>query len=84
MIFHSNIKIFDESVKFKFDRKRLPSDSVKYLGILLDKHAQWSKQLNHIAMKLNQAIGMLSKLRYKSSPKLIKMTYLFLFGSHLL
>lgn len=54
MIFHSNTQKVDESVKFKLDGKRLlPSDSVKYLGILLDNYLQWSKQLDRAVMKLN-------------------------------
>ena len=85
VIFHSNTKKVDESIEFKLDWKRLlPSDSIKNLGILLDKHLQWSTQLNHVTMKLNQAIGMLSKLRYKSSSKQLKMTYHSLCGSDLL
>ena len=47
MIFHSNTQKVDESVKFKLDGKRLlPSDSVKYLGILLDNYLQWPMKLN--------------------------------------
>ena len=39
MIFDSNRKKVDESVKFKLGGKRLlPSDSVNYLSIVLDKH----------------------------------------------
>ena len=54
MTFHSNTHKVDESVKFKLDGKRLlPSDSVKYLGILLDNYLQWSKQLDRAVMKLN-------------------------------
>ena len=39
---------------------------------------------NHVATTLNQAIGFLSKLRSRASLKILKMTYHFLFCSHLL
>ena len=35
-------------------------------------------------MKLNRAIGILSKLRHNTSPKILKLIYHSLFGSHLL
>ena len=35
-------------------------------------------------MKLNGAIGILSKLRYNSNPDILKITYHSLFGSHLI
>ena len=71
----------DPSLKFILDGKRLiETDTVKYLGVLLDDHLLWSKQINHVATKLNQAIGILSKLRNRASLKILKMTY----HSHLL
>ena len=52
------------NIKFKLDGKRLtPVNRVKYLGILLDEHLQWSKQLAHVQVKLNHGIGILSNLR---------------------
>ena len=85
MIFHSNTKTIDQSVKFKLDGRRLnPSNTVKYLGVLLDPHLQWIKQLNHVRMKLNRAVGILSRLRQITSLKILKITYHALFGSHLL
>ena len=75
----------DPSLKFILDGKRLiETDTVKYLGVLLDDHLLWSKQINHVATKLNQSIGILSKLRNRASLKILKMTYHSLFCSHLL
>ena len=36
-----------------------PTNTVKYIGVFLDEHLLWSKQLNHITTKLNQVIGVL-------------------------
>ena len=51
------------------------------MGVLLDDHLIWSKLINYVTAKLNQAIGMLSKLRNNTSLKTLKMTYHSLFSS---
>ena len=85
IIFHSSFKKTDHSLKFKLNGKRLTQTGrVKYLGVLLDDHLLWSKQINHFATKLNQAIGILGKLRSRASLKILKMTFHSLFCSHLL
>ena len=85
IIFHSSSKKIDHNVKFKLDGKRLtPTSTVKYLGVLLDYHLLWSKQINHVTTKLNLAIHILSTLRNNTSLKTLKMTYFSLFSSHLL
>ena len=58
IIFHRNTASRDHSLKLKLDGKRLsPSQSVKYLGVLLDEHLQWNDQITLIKIKLNHAIG---------------------------
>ena len=85
IIFHSNSKKTDPSLKIILDWKRLiQTDIVKYLGVLLDDRLLWSKQMNHVAIKLNQTIGILSKFRNSASLKILKMTCHSLFCSHLL
>ena len=84
IIFHSSSKKTDPSLKIILDGKRLiQTDTVKYLGVLLDDCLLWSKQINHVATKLNQASGILSKLRSRAFLKILKIT-LSLFYSHLL
>ena len=71
--------------KFKLDGKRLvPTKSVKYLGVLLDEHLHWNEQVSQVKVKLNRAIGILSKLRYNANLSVLKIIYHSLFGSHLL
>ena len=84
IIFHSSYKKTNHSLKFKLDGKRLTqTDTVKYLGVLLDYNLLWTKQINYIATKLHQAIG-ISKLKSRASLKILKMTYHSLFCSHVL
>ena len=70
IIFHHKNTKLDYGVKFKLSGRRLnPISTVKYLGILLDEHLSWTKQVNWVNSKLNQTIGIFSKLKYN--------TYLF-------
>ena len=56
--------MLDHSFKFMIDGKRLiPIHSVKHLGVLLDEHMSWNEHIYQIKLKLNHAIGILSKLR---------------------
>ena len=85
MIFRSRKLKIDNSFKFKLDGKRLvPTKSVKYLGVLLDEHLHWNEQISQVKMKLNRAIGILSKLRYNANLSVLKIIYHSLFGSRLL
>ena len=82
IIFHSSSKKIDHNLEFKLDEKRLtPTSAVKYLGVLLDNHLLWLKQINDITTLVNTV---LSKLRNNTSLKTLKMTYHSLFSSHLL
>ena len=85
IIFHPTSLNIDHSIKFKLQGKQLTSpQSVKYLGVLVDEHLQWTKQLSNVKIKLNRAIGILSKLRDNSNLDILKITYHSLFGSHFL
>ena len=68
VIFRSRKLKIDNSFEFKLDGKRpVPNKSVKYLGVLLalewNEHLHWNEQISQVEMKLNCAIGILSKLR---------------------
>ena len=54
-----------------------------YLGVLIDEHLLWNKQIAQIKMRLNCAIGMLSKLRINANFNIMKTAYHSLFESHL-
>ena len=41
----------------------LSDSSVKYLGIIINKNLNWHHQKNNVAVELNRANAMLSKIR---------------------
>ena len=83
MLFTSSKKQLDCDLKIKLNGKRLyEADSVKYLGIQFDKIFTWKQQIN-VALKLNKAIAMLSKLRHVLDIKTLKSIYYAIFESHL-
>ena len=54
VVFRRQNTKLNNSFKIQIDGKRLfPTSSVKYLGVLLDKHLTWSPQMSHVQMKLN-------------------------------
>ena len=86
-VFRSRKLKIDSSFKFKLDDKGLVSTkSVKYLGVLLEEHLllHWNEYISQVKMKLDRAIGILSKLRYNANLSVLKIIYHSLFGSHLL
>ena len=62
----------------------IPTQSVKYLGMLLDEHLQCGKKLSHVKVKMNRSIGVLSILRYNPNPDILKIKYYSLFSSHVI
>ena len=74
----------DHCFKFKLDGKRLvPTHSVKYLGVLIDEHLLWNKQLAQMKMSLNRVIDILSKFRINANFNILISAYHSLFESHL-
>ena len=56
--------------------KRLfETNSVKYLGIKIDKRSVWKQQINHVALKLKKANVILSKLRDVLDITLMSVSY---------
>ena len=54
VIFKSPRKVLLDEINIKLSEKRLyPSNSVKYLGIKIDRFLHWHDQENSIAIKLN-------------------------------
>ena len=48
---------------------------MKYLGVYIDNHLQWSPQITHVNNKLAKSIGILRKLRYYVSLNTLKNLY---------
>ena len=84
VIFRPRKLKIDHSFIFKLDSKRLVrTHSVKYLVVFIDEHLPWNKEIVQIKMRLNHAIGVLSKLRINANFNILTTTYHSLFESHL-
>ena len=72
-------------MKLKLNGKRLyTTNSVKHLGTKIDENLNWHQQINNVAVKLNRANAMLSKVRHFVHKKTLKSIYRAIFESHLL
>ena len=84
VIFKSPRKVLLDEIKIKLSGKRLyPSNSVKYLGIKIDRFLHWHDQVNSIAVKLNTANALLLKIRNYVNTKTLRNIYFVIFDSHL-
>ena len=76
-------KKLDENVTIKLKGKKLDlSSSVKYLGIRIDSNLNWKEHVNTVAIKLNRANGLLSKLRHFVNQSTLKSIYYAIFESN--
>ena len=83
-LFKSSRKCPDVPLKLKRNGKRLyPTNSVKYLGISIDENLTWKRQISDIAIKLNKANGILSKLRHFIDRKTLKSIHHAIFEPYL-
>ena len=65
LVFRHPNKPINFDLKIKLDGKRIhPSKYVKYLGLLIDPHLNWSHHTKALASKLTRATGMLAKVRH--------------------
>ena len=76
VIFKSPRKVLSDEIKIKLTGKRLyPSNSVKYLGVRIDKFLHWHDQVNNIAVKLKRANALLLKIRNYVKSKTLRNIY---------
>ena len=84
VFFTSSKKQLECDLKIKFNGKRFyETDSVKYLGIQIDKRLTWKQHINHVVLKLSKANAMLSKLRHVLDIKTLRSVYYAIFEPHL-
>ena len=82
VIFRHPNKQVNYDLKIKMNGKKLlPTNSVKYLGIYLDSHLNWSAQVDSLSVKLSRAVGMLSKIRHYVSVTTLRNIYFGIFSS---
>ena len=84
VIFKSPRKALLNEIKIKLSGKRLyPSNSIKYLGIKIDRFLHWHDQVNSTAVKLNRANTLLLKTRNYVNTETFRNIYFAIFDSHL-
>ena len=84
IIFESKWKRKKNNLKIKLDGKKLiPSSFIKYLGIFIDKHLDWSIHSDFISSKLSRSIGMLAKLKKFLPQNQLRSVYFSIFSSHM-
>ena len=55
----------------------------KYLGVILDEHLNFKKQIETVKQKLARATGVLAKLRHYVTQKVLKSRYYAIFDSNM-
>jgi hypothetical protein len=84
ILFRHKSKPLSQILKIKINGKRLVlSRSIKYLGVFIDEHLTWNKQVSELSLKLRRANGALSKLRHYVKTSTLVNVYHALFNSHL-
>ena len=69
--------------KANYMEKDYETDSVKYLGIQIDKSLTWKHQIINVAVEREKADAMLSKLTRGLHKNTLKSVYYATFESHL-
>ena len=82
ILFRHPNKSINYDLKLKLNGKDLKlTNSVKYLGVYLDSHLNWSHHIDVLAPKLNRAAGMLAKIRHYVSSETLRNIYFAIFHS---
>ena len=85
IIFRPKRKTIGKSLNFRISGQKINiSKTVKYLGVILEEHLEWNVYINNLILKLNRAIGLLSKIRHYVPKFLLRTLYFTLFNSHLI
>ena len=83
ILFRRNGIPITKNLNFRLSGQRINiSASAKYLGLILDEHLSWNKQLNELNLKLSRSTGILAKLRHYLDYKTLLSVYYSLFDSH--
>ena len=84
VIFKSPRKVLLDEIKIKLSGKRsYPSNSIKYLGVKIDRFLHWHDQVNSITFKPNRTNALLLKIRNYVNMKTSRSIYFAIFDSHL-
>ena len=85
VIFRPKQKTINKHLNFRISGEKINlSSTVKYLGVILQEHLEWKKHIDTLKLKLNRAIGLLSKIRHYVPKFLLRTIYYSIFNSHLI
>ena len=85
LIYKPKNAIIYKKLNFRISGQKIEvTDSIKYLGIILQDNLIWDNHLTHIIKKIHRGIGILSKIRYYVPKWLLRTIYFSLFNSHLI
>ena len=77
-------KVLLDEIKTKLRGKSLyPLNSIKHLGVHIERFLRWHDQINSIALKLNRANALLLKIRNNVNMKTLRNIYFAIFDAHL-
>ena len=84
LIFKRKSRVFGTDLNLKLCGKKLfTSKSVKYLGVILDKHLQWIFHINQLWLKLNKANSMLCEICHYVNETTLRSIYYAIVQSQL-
>ena len=84
VLFRPKRKSMDFNLKINLNGKQFyETNSVKYLGVRIDKKLNWKAHINDIALKIIRANAMLYKVRNFVGAGILKSIYHSLFESHI-
>ena len=84
IIFHPYNKLLRKHITIQINKKGITEkDHIKYLGVIIDSHLNWKKQILSITKKMSRCIGIMCKLRHFVTRKMLKNIYYSLLYPHL-
>ena len=84
IVFKHHSKKLNYNLKLKLNGRRLfPSQSIKYLGVIIDENLNWCQHIKALSIKLRRANGALSKLRHYVPNYILISVYYAIFASHM-
>ena len=82
LIFCSKQRKISYDIKVKINGKKLiPVNHIKYLGVYIDCHLDWTFHTNILSTKLSRAVGILSKVRHYVPKEVLHNIYHGIFSS---
>jgi hypothetical protein len=84
VLFKHRSRKLSYNLKLKLNGRRMyPSQSIKYLGVIIDENLNWCHHVNSLSTKFRRANGALSKLRHYVPQPILVSVYHAIFSSHM-